>query len=261
MTVTEDLLMDQQRLSSAQFGSSAANYLSSAVHANGADLVRLEAIAHLRPPARALDLGCGAGHVSFALARGGAQRVTAYDPSTEMLAVVANEAAARGHGRIETHAGAAEALPFESGTFDLIVSRYSAHHWADVPRALSECARVAAPWCRLILIDVIAPEVPLFDTALQVVEFLRDASHVRDCRVSEWRSMLKAAGFAEPAVDCWKLPLDFDSWIARIRTPPDRVAALRSVFAMLPVEVKQYFNVDANLNFETDSAWLEAPLH
>jgi ubiquinone/menaquinone biosynthesis C-methylase UbiE len=253
--------MDQQQLTAAQFGSSAANYLSSAVHATGADLVRLKAAAQLRPPARALDLGCGAGHVSFALARGGAQRVTAYDPSTEMLAVVAKEAAIRGHGQIETRAGAAEALPFESGAFDLIVSRYSAHHWADVPQALAECARVGAPSCRLILIDVIAPETPLFDTALQVVEFLRDASHVRDYRVSEWRSLLRAAGFAEPAVDCWKLSLDFESWIARIRTPPDRVAALRAVFASLPLEAKQYFQVGADFNFETDSAWLEAPLH
>jgi ubiquinone/menaquinone biosynthesis C-methylase UbiE len=259
--MTEDIQMDQQRLSTAQFGSSAANYLTSAVHATGADLVRLEAAAHLRPPARALDLGCGAGHVSFALARGGAQRVTAYDPSTEMLAVVAKEAAVRGHGQIETHAGAAEALPFESGSFDLIVSRYSAHHWADVPRSIAECARVAAPWCRLILIDVVAPETPLFDTALQVVDFLRDASHVRNYRISEWRALLQTAGFADPAVDSWKLSLEFESWIARIRTPPDRVAALRSVFASLPLEVKRYFQLDPNLNFETDSAWLEAPLH
>src|SRR5665213_239112 len=136
------LRMDQQQLSASQFGSKAGNYLTSAVHATGADLERLATLAGQQRPARALDLGCGAGHASFALARGGAQRITAYDPAADMLAVVTKEAAARGHAAIETHAGAAEVLPFEDHTFELVVTRYSAHHWASVPRALGECERV-----------------------------------------------------------------------------------------------------------------------
>ena len=34
------------------------------------------------------------------------------------------------------------------------------------------------------------------DTFLQTIELLRDPSHVRDYRISEWRDMLAAAGFA-----------------------------------------------------------------
>jgi SAM-dependent methyltransferase len=251
--------MDQQDLSARQFGISAANYLTSSVHAAGADLERLMALAGQTQPARALDLGCGAGHASFAMARGGARRITAYDPSADMLAVVAQEAASRGHDAVETCAGAAEVLPFENNTFDLVVTRYSAHHWASVPRALAECARVTAPGGRLVVIDVIAPETPLFDTALQVIEFLRDASHVRDYRVSEWAGMQKDAGFSEPSVIGWKLALDFKSWITRIGTPPARVAALQAVFAELPREVLEYFQIGPELSFVTDSAWLEAP--
>jgi SAM-dependent methyltransferase len=250
--------VDQQQLSVRQFGTSAANYLTSPVHAAGADLERLTAVAVQQQPARVLDLGCGAGHASFALARGGALRITAYDPSSDMLAVVVQEAAARGHEEIETSVGAAEALPFENNTFDLVVTRYSAHHWTSVPRALAECARVTARGGRLIVIDVIAPETPLFDTSLQVIEFLRDASHVRNYRVSEWVAMQRAAGFREPAVARWKLPLEFGSWIARIGTPHARVAALRTVFAELPNEARGYFQISPELSFVTDSAWLEA---
>jgi SAM-dependent methyltransferase len=250
--------VDQQELSARQFGTSAANYLTSPVHATGADLERLRTIAAQRQPARTLDLGCGAGHASFALARGGARRITAYDPSPDMLAVVAGEAAARSYEGIETCVGAAEALPFESSTFDLVVTRYSAHHWASVPRSLAECARVTMPGGRLVVIDVIAPETPLFDTSLQVIEFLRDASHVRNYRVSEWIAMQRTAGFCEPAVTRWKLPLKFSSWIARIGTPPARVAALQSVFAELPNEAREYFQISPELSFVTDSAWLEA---
>lgn len=250
--------MNQQELTVRQFGISATNYLASPVHAAGADLERLRAVAGQQHPARVLDLGCGAGHASFALARGGARRITAYDPSSDMLAVVAQEAVTRGNEGIETCVGAAEKLPFENSTFDLVVTRYSAHHWSNVPRALAECARVTMPGGRLIVIDVIAPETPLFDTSLQVIEFLRDASHVRDYRVSEWGAMQRAAGFTEPTVTSWKLPLDFKSWIARIGTPPARVAALQAVFAELPSEVREYFQIGPELSFVTDSAWLEA---
>jgi ubiquinone/menaquinone biosynthesis C-methylase UbiE len=254
----EARVVDQQEISAKQFGASASSYLTSTAHAMGVDLERLSAIASDQRPARALDLGCGAGHASFALARGGARRITALDPSSKMLAVVAQESAARGHQSIETCVGSAEALPYENDTFDLVVTRYSAHHWANVAKAIAECARVTVPGGRLIVIDAIAPETPLLDTCLQVIEFLRDASHVRDYRVAEWRAILGEAGFSDPAVTSWKLPMEFSSWIARIGTPAARVAALRAVFAELPGEVREYFHIDASQSFVIDSAWFEA---
>jgi ubiquinone/menaquinone biosynthesis C-methylase UbiE len=250
--------MDQQELTVNQFGSNAEFYLASEVHSKGADLEQLVAVARRSPSVRALDLGCGAGHVAYALARGGAARVVAYDPSAEMLSVVAREASGRGHDELETIVGAAEDLPFENGSFDLVVTRYSAHHWANVPRALEECARVTVPGGRLVVIDVIAPETPLLDTSLQVIEFLRDASHVRDYRISEWRDMQKAAGFAESSVRSWKTSIDFPTWIARIGTPPERVAALHTVFPALPREAHDYFKITEGFSFEFDTAWIES---
>jgi len=245
-------------MSARQFGASAANYLTSPVHSKGEDLERLRAIADQNKPARVLDLGCGAGHASFALARGGARRITAFDPSSHMLEVVAQEAAIRDHAAIETQVGSAEELPFDSETFDLVVTRYSAHHWANVPRALAESARVLVPRGRLVVIDVIAPETPLFDTALQVIEFLRDASHVRDYRLSEWKAMLRGAAFAEPVTTTWTMSIEFSSWISRIGTPPARVSALRTVLAEMPGEARQQLQMGADLSFVTDSAMFES---
>jgi cyclopropane fatty-acyl-phospholipid synthase-like methyltransferase len=90
--------MQQQELVAAQFGATANAYLTSAVHAQGADLEQLkQALAHLKPVAhsRVLDLGCGAGHASFAAATV-ANEVVAYDLSAEMLDVVAGAARDRG---------------------------------------------------------------------------------------------------------------------------------------------------------------------
>lgn len=250
--------LDQRQISTRQFGAMAAAYLTSTVHASGADLERLAALAASLRPKQVLDLGCGAGHASFAAARGGAGHVIAYDPSAAMLGVVSAEAVARAHDNIETCEGHAEHLPFAAATFDWVVTRYSAHHWYDVSAALAEAARVLKPRGRLIVIDVVAPEVPLCDTVLQTVELLRDASHIRDYRITEWRGMLLEAGFGAPTQLGWKLPMEFQSWIRRIATPPERVRALEAVFAALPIEARQYFEVTPEFSFVIDSTWIEA---
>ena len=75
-----------------QFGPRARAYVESAVHAQGADLARIAEVAASVRPARAVDLGCGGGHVSFAMAPHVAA-IVAYDLSEDMLGVVAAEAA------------------------------------------------------------------------------------------------------------------------------------------------------------------------
>jgi len=250
--------MDQQTLATRQFGSTAQRYLTSAVHSSGADLDRLERSAVASHAGVALDLGCGAGHVSFALARRDIGRVVAYDLSPQMLEVVAQEAIAKNYRQIETQRGEAQRLPHADATFDLVVTRYSAHHWLDVGTALREVWRVLQPGGTFIAIDVLAPESPLLDTVLQTLEILRDESHVRDYRGSEWCAMFEAAGFAAPQTDRWKLPMEFDAWVARIGTSPPRIDALQVVIDALPREARDYFAVRDDRSFDIDAAWLEA---
>ena len=66
------------------------------------------------------------------------REVVAYDLSAEMLDVVAEAAEERGLRNIKTQQGVVESLPFEDASFDLVVSRYSAHHWRDFELA---CAK------------------------------------------------------------------------------------------------------------------------
>lgn len=132
-----------------QFGSQANAYLSSAVHASGRDLVRLGERLSAFPQAHVLDLGCGAGHASFTAAQQVAH-VTAYDLSSQMLEVVAEAAKAKGLGNIDTRQGYAESLPFDDASFEVVISRYSAHHWHDVGQALREVKRVLKPRVSLL---------------------------------------------------------------------------------------------------------------
>ncbi|MDR2187373.1 MAG: class I SAM-dependent methyltransferase [Azonexus sp.] len=251
--------LTQPALAARQFGAAAAAYLDSAVHAAGADLRRLQALARQSPGLSALDLGCGAGHVAYALAAGGAA-VVACDPAAEMLALVEAEARQRGLDKLSTQQGAAEKLPFAAAAFDWVVSRYSAHHWPDVPAAIAEIARVLKPGGSLIVIDIIAPETPLLDTLLQTIEILRDPSHVRDYRRSEWTAMFGAAGFEEPAVNVWRLPMAFAAWTARMKTSALRAEAVQDVFNKAADEARAHFEVAANGDFALDAAWMQAAL-
>ncbi len=234
-----------------QFGQAAAAYLTSTAHAQGADLQWLATQLQGQPAGAVLDLGCGAGHVSFAVAPHAAS-VTALDLSSQMLDVVRQEAARRGLVNLKTQVGVAESLPFADASFDVALTRFSAHHWSDVPRALLEIRRVLKPAGRFIMIDVMAPGKPLFDTHLQTVELLRDVSHVRNYSFAEWGGFLAAAGFKVGASDQWKLPLDFQAWVARMQTPAERVAVIRGLLGNAPQEVRDYLALREDLSFSLD---------
>jgi ubiquinone/menaquinone biosynthesis C-methylase UbiE len=251
-------IMKQQAVVAQQFGNTASAYLTSSVHAHGADLTALRDIAAALGKAPVvLDLGCGAGHASFAVAPVAAS-VTAFDLSAQMLEVVAGAARERGLDNIATRQGDVSQLPFEDASFCMVVTRFSAHHWLDVPAALREVKRVLKPRGLFVIIDITAPESPLHDTTLQAVELLRDGSHVRDYRPSEWSAMLGDAGFKCERAGDWKLKMKFDEWTARMRTPAERVTAIRSLLASAPEESRHYFAVQADDSFTIDSTLFKA---
>ena len=250
-------MRSHQQVVTEQFGSTAAAYLTSSVHAQGADLQELAQIAASIPGARVLDLGSGGGHASFAVAPV-VEKVIAYDLSEEMLNVVASAAAGRGLGNLAVRQGSADRLDFPDASFDLICTRFSAHHWRQLPQALNEVFRVLKPGGRFIVIDTAAPADVLADTYVQAIELLRDTSHVRNVSLNSWRKLLRGAGFAIASDKTWKLRLEFDSWVARMRTPQDSITAIRALWQAAPGEVKAYFDLDAACSFSIDVAMLDA---
>jgi ubiquinone/menaquinone biosynthesis C-methylase UbiE len=240
--------MEHDALVAQQFGATARAYLESETHSTGDDLELLAQEVAAIPKAAVLDLGCGAGHASFAVAPHAAS-VTAYDLTPEMLAVVEREAAARGLPNIAIVQGMAEELPFPEAHFDRVISRYSAHHWHDVPAALREVRRVLKPGGRALLIDTAGGETPLLDTHLQAVEILRDPSHIRDYSAREWLALFREAGFTATLRQEWPLPIEFSGWIERQRTAPERVAAIHAVWSAAPDEVRSFFEVQQDGSF------------
>jgi len=94
-----ELWTADMRASSRRSSVRASAYVESAVHARGPDLDQAVALLRGHSDARALDLGCGGGHVSFNLAPL-VREIVAYDLSSETLAAVARTASERGLGNV-----------------------------------------------------------------------------------------------------------------------------------------------------------------
>lgn len=118
--------------------------------------IAADAAAVASPTTRVLELGCGPGHLSYRLARDHGLDVTGLDLDPAMIERA--RANADGSNR-ETEPGPAfvvgdvASLPFADGSFDLVVSTFSVHHWADPAPGLSEIARVLRPGGRAIIWD------------------------------------------------------------------------------------------------------------
>jgi SAM-dependent methyltransferase len=108
----------------------------------GADLAAgLLAAAGVRRGQRALDVGCGPGALTQALAAAlGPDAVAAVDPSGPFVEAC--------RGRVpgaDVRLGAAEALPFGAGAFDAVLSQLVVNFLTDAPGAVREMCRVARP--------------------------------------------------------------------------------------------------------------------
>ncbi len=239
----------QRQFVAGHYGPRAADYVASAVHAEGADLERVARDFRERPAERVLDLGCGGGHVSYRVAPT-AGMVVACDPTEAMLQAVRQTARVRSLAAIRVAGAAAERLPFATACFDAVLSRFSAHHWQNLRAGLAEARRVARTGARGVFIDVVAPAEPEADSHLQAVELLRDASHGRDYTMVEWLAALRGASFAIDAITEWPLRMEFVSWCRRTRTPAARMEGIRALQQATSESVRRRFAIDENGSFD-----------
>lgn len=95
------------------------------------------------PGARFLDVGCGTGDRSMLPAKHfGVKEFVGIDHSSASLAVAQKNAKVEGFDRFTPMEGDVLNLPFENGSFDIVVSWGVLHHTSDPLRGFQEMARV-----------------------------------------------------------------------------------------------------------------------
>jgi ubiquinone/menaquinone biosynthesis C-methylase UbiE len=97
------------------------------------------------PFARSLEIGAGTGYFSLNLLQTGVvEAATCTDISPGMLATLEHNAAELGLD-VETAACDAAELPFDDGSFDVVLGHAVLHHLPDLDRAFEEFRRVLKP--------------------------------------------------------------------------------------------------------------------
>lgn len=149
---------DKQEKVREMFAAIAKSYdLNNRVHSLWQDqLWRRFAVkqAQVSPGDRALDVACGTGDLTEALAKTETGEVIGLDYTAEMLDLAKVKKERRPEsGKMSYIQGDAQALPFEDASFDVLTIAFGIRNVQEPKKAIAEFARVLKPGGRLVILE------------------------------------------------------------------------------------------------------------
>jgi ubiquinone/menaquinone biosynthesis C-methylase UbiE len=156
------------------------------------------------PGDRLLDVACGGGIIVCAFAPE-VRHATGIDLTPAMLNRARQLASEKGLANVSWDQGDVGSLPYADGAFDIVVTRFSMHHFLDPLLVLREMVRVCAPGGRVVVVDMHASEDPAKAIEWNRLEKLRDPSHVRCLTLTKLRALFGAAGLPAPQAFFYEL--------------------------------------------------------
>jgi SAM-dependent methyltransferase len=161
-----------------------------------------------------LDVACGGGIIVCAFAPH-VQHATGFDITPAMLERARQLAAEKALSNVDWRQGDVNALPFDAGSFTIVVTRFAFHHFTDPLAVLREMVRVCAPGGRIVVVDTCASENPTKAAEFNRLERLRDPSHVRNLTTAELKRLFAEVGLLDPNATFYELRDEVRNLLAR----------------------------------------------
>jgi ubiquinone/menaquinone biosynthesis C-methylase UbiE len=140
-------------------------------------------------PATILDIGCGTGKLlRLASERFPGARLVGVDAAIEMVKQAHGATTA---GTILFQQAIAEELPFANGSFDLVFSTMTFHHWQNQGRGAAEVARVLTPDGRWLLAEFVPSGFMKSVRSLLRLHQFPDRTYLRDVLGNAGLKMVK----------------------------------------------------------------------
>ena len=162
----------------------------------------------LAAASRVLDVGCGTGELLRRVRANVPDAVLAgLDPVPEMLDVAREKLS----GRDDLRVGYADRLPWNAGTFDVVVSCNMFHYISEPLTALREMARVLRPTGALVLTDWCDDYIACRICNLYLR--LTNRAFYKTYRQAECLELLRVAGYEVQSFERYKI-----SWLWGLMT-------------------------------------------
>jgi ubiquinone/menaquinone biosynthesis C-methylase UbiE len=186
-TTHKDLILDQFTRQATPFSTAGTITDESALR------MVIEAAAP-RPTDKLLDVACGGGIVVCAFAPH-VRHATGIDMTPAMLERAHHLVMEKGISNVTWDRGDVTALPYADGTFDIVVTRFSMHHFLDPLGVLREMVRVCAPGGRVVVVDMYASDDPE--------------------KAAEWNPLFADASLPAPSTSFYELRDEVRNLLAR----------------------------------------------
>lgn len=224
--------MDIKKDVQEQFGSNAASYVSSPIHKDGKDLLKMVEMAELNGQEVLLDIATGGGHTANAFA-----------PLVKKVTAVEKFIIKNGHQNVEFVQGDAEQLPFTNESFDIVTCRIAPHHFPNLDLFIKEVYRVLKPGGQFLLDDNVVPETKEYDQFYNTIEKIRDYSHFRAWKKSEWIQKLEESGLEVFEWHRFEKTFRFESWCANMKLSETDKNHLTKFILESSDEIKNKFRI------------------
>lgn len=214
-----------------EFGRQADTFDAWAAKADDAVAARFRTALGAAGAGDVLDVACGPGVVTAAIAAGAAN-VVGLDATPLMIEKARARCAEAGLANVAFRCGDAENLPFGDGCFDGAVTRFAVHHFAAPQRALDEMFRVLRPGGVVVILDVVSSDDDSQSRLHNAIERLRDPSHMRMLSAAQLEECMARSGFRDIESATWTVGREFEEWMDIINDPA-RADPVRTVVRAL----------------------------